>query len=133
MKEKYSERFMYDKDKYYILIYYFRYMLDNDFIKSLTTMSNDISATNGHIGYMFASGCDEEDIENGDYFEDGVMFFWGNDEFDEIIVDYTKFYHSLKLACDIYLEENPTDYDVVNEKLSVIKNRYNITGIIYEV
>lgn len=126
MGEQYLNKFIYNKDKYYLLIYYFQYMLGGNFIKKLITMSEDISATNGHIGYMFASGCDEEDIENGDYFENGVMFFFGNDDFDEIIVDYSIYYNSLKLACGIYLEENPKDYKIVNEKLEIIRMRYNL-------
>lgn len=126
MEEKYLDRYIYDKEKYHLVILYFQYMLRIDFMDALDTMSKDISASNGHIGYFFASGCDEEDIENGDYFENGVMFFFGNDDFDEIIVDYSIFYNSLKLACNIYLDENPDDYEVVNQKLRIIKDRYSL-------
>ena len=104
MKKEYSNRFMYNKDEYNLLICYFRYMLEGDFMKRLSMMSEDMSASTEHIGYMFASSCDEEDMENGDCFEDGVLFFFGNDEYDEIIVNYNVFYNSLKLACDIYME-----------------------------
>lgn len=65
-------------------------------------------------------------MENGDCFEDGVLFFFGNDEYDEIIVNYNVFYNSLKLACDIYMESYPNKKDVINSKLKIIKERYNI-------
>ena len=126
MKEEYSNRFMYNKDEYNLLICYFRYMLGGDFMKKLSMMSEDMSASTEHIGYIFASSCDEEDMENGDYFEDGVLFFFGNDKYDEIIVDYNIFYNSLKLACDIYMESYPNKKDVINSKLKIIKERYNI-------
>ena len=126
MKEEYSNRFMYNKDEYNLLICYFRYMLGGDFMKRLSMMSEDMSASTEHIGYIFASSCDEEDMENGDYFEDGVLFFFGNDEYDEIIVNYNVFYNSLKLACDIYMESYPNKKDVINSKLKIIKERYNI-------
>ena len=96
MKEEYSNRFVYNKDEYNLLICYFRYMLGGDFMKKLAMMSEDMSASTEHIGYIFASSCDEEDMENGDYFENGVLFFFGNDKYDEIIVDYNIFYNSLK-------------------------------------
>ena len=126
MKEEYSNRFMYNKDEYNLLICYFRYMLGGDFMKKLSMMSEDMSASTEHIGYIFASSCDEEDMENGDYFEDGVLFFFGNDKYDEIIVDYNIFYNSLKLACDIYMESYPSKKDIINSKLKIIKERYNI-------
>ena len=126
MKEKYLDRFMYDKDEYHLLIYYFRYMLEGDFMEKLFMMSKDMSVSTEHIGYMFASSCDEEDIENGDYFEDGVLFFFGNNEYNEIIVDYNIFYNSLKLACDIYIESYPDKKDVIYSKLKIIKGRYNV-------
>lgn len=126
MKKEYSNRFMYNKDEYNLLICYFRYMLEGDFMKRLSMMSEDMSASTEHIGYMFASSCDEEDMENGDCFEDGVLFFFGNDEYDEIIVNYNVFYNSLKLACDIYVESYPNKKDVINSKLKIIKERYNI-------
>ena len=76
MKEEYSNRFVYNKDEYNLLICYFRYMLGGDFMKKLAMMSEDMSASTEHIGYIFASSCDEEDMENGDYFENGVLFFF---------------------------------------------------------
>ena len=126
MKEEYSNRFVYNKDEYNLLICYFRYMLGGDFMKKLAMMSEDMSASTEHIGYIFASSCDEEDMENGDYFEDGVLFFFGNDKYDEIIVDYNIFYNSLKLACDIYMELYPNKKDIISSKLKIIKERYNI-------
>ena len=126
LRKKYSDRFMYDKDKYYILIYYFRYMLSGGFIKKLSWMSEDRSASHETIGYTFASFCDEEDIENGDYFENGVKFFYGYDECDEILVDYTIFFNALKLACDIYLEEYPEKTEIVDEMLEKFRKRYDL-------
>lgn len=126
MKDKYLEKFPYDKDKYYLLIYYFQYMLGDGFMRILDYMSNDSGLSSQSLGYSFASNCDEEDKETGDYFENGVMFWYGYNDFDEIIVDYPIFYNSLKLACNIYLDENPDDYEVVNQKLRIIKDRYSL-------
>ena len=126
MKKEYSNRFMYNKDEYNLLICYFRYMLGGDFMKKLSMMSEDMSASTEHIGYIFASSCDEEDMENGACFEEGVLFFFGNDKYDEIIVDYNIFYNSLKLACNIYMESYPNKKDIINSKLKIIKERYNI-------
>lgn len=126
MKKEYSNRFMYNKDEYNLLIFWFRYMLEGDFMKRLSMMSEDMSASTEHIGYIFASSCDEEDMENGACFEEGVLFFFGNDKYDEIIVDYNIFYNSLKLACNIYMESYPNKKDIINSKLKIIKERYNI-------
>ncbi len=124
MKDKYLEKYPYDKDKYYLVVQYYQYMLGNDFLRILNYMRDDKSLSSQSIGYSFASSCDEEDKETGDYFETGVMFWFGYNDIDEIIVDYTIFYNSLKLACEIYLEENVDDYQIVNESLKIIRNRY---------
>lgn len=126
MKEQYLKKFPYDKEKYNLVIRYFQYMLGNGFLRILNFMKDDKSLSSQSIGYSFASNCDEEDKETGDYFEDGVMFWFGHDDFDELLVDYSLFYNSLKLACDIYLEENANDYQIVKESLKIIKNRYNL-------
>lgn len=75
------------------------------------------------MGCSFASSCDEEDIENGDYFEDGVMFYLND---DDVIVAYQTFYDCLRLACEIYLEKYQEDNKMIDEKLSIIRNRYNV-------
>lgn len=124
MKDKYLEKYPYDKDKYYLVVQYYQYMLGNDFLRILNYMRDDKSLSSQSIGYSFASSCDEEDKETEDYFETGVMFWFGYNDIDEIIVDYTIFYNSLKLACEIYLEENVDDYQIVNESLKIIRNRY---------
>ena len=126
MEKRFLEKFLYDKEKYHLLIIYFAYMLNSDFIVKLTDMSEERDYTNGHVGYMFANNCDEEDIKNGDDFENGVLFFFGNEVFDEIIVDYSIFYYSLKAACEVYLEDNPEDKDIVEEKLEIIRKRYHL-------
>lgn len=126
MKKRFLEKFLYDKEKYHLLIIYFTYMLNSDFIVKLTDMSEERDYANGHVGCLFANNCDEEDIENGDDFENGVLFFFGNEDFDEIIVDYSIFYHSLKVACEVYLEDNPEDKDIVKEKLEIIRKRYHL-------
>lgn len=126
--EEYFKRFPYDLmhngDNYGIIVDFFEGILaGDDFIKILTYMSEDLGYGGYALGYCFASMCDEEDIENGDYFEDGVMFYLNE---DDVIVDYETFYHCLKLACNIYLEKHPEDEESVKEKLSIIRKRYNI-------
>lgn len=126
MREKYLENFPYDKNKYHLVIQYFQYMLGDGFLRILNYMKDDKSLSSQSIGYSFASSCDEEDKDTGDYFENGVMFWFGYNDFDEIIVDYSIFYNSLKLACEIYMEENSDDNQIVNESLKIIRNRYGL-------
>ncbi|SFS10356.1 ribonuclease toxin immunity protein CdiI [Anaeromicropila populeti] len=126
MKEsKFSLKFPYDKEKYGVVIYFFEEMVSyqRNFKRNLEYMSQDISFSTEATGYYFASSCDEEDIENGDYFEEGVFFFLNE---DDVIIDYEQFYTSLKLACQIYLEDYPEDKDFVEERLSMIKKRYQL-------
>ena len=117
------DNFKYDKVKYGIVIYYFESMLNNNFLITLNYMGKNMSYGDSVTGYNFADNCDEEDIENGDYFENGVMFYLF--EYD-IIVSYDFFYECLKLACNIYLESNRSDEKEVEKELEIIKNRYNI-------
>lgn len=125
---KYSERFMYEYlhqgKNYGIIVDFFSAISENkNFLRVLNYMSKDLSYSGNAAGYNFASSCDEEDKENGDSFEDGVMFYLND---DDVIVDYNTFCNCLKLACDIYLEYYPDDKKDVEEKFSIIRKRYSI-------
>ena len=77
MRDEFSNRFIYDKDEYYLLLYYFRYMLQPyHFMDTLLTMGREVDLSSEQIGYAFANNCDEEDFENGEGFEDEVLFFY---------------------------------------------------------
>lgn len=126
---EYSKRFMYDytykeKNNYGIIVDFFSNIVNyKDFMRILGYMSEEKGNSGNALGYCFPNICDEEDIENGEYFENGVMFFINE---DEVIVDYQTYYNCLKLACEIYLEKFPDDKEIVEEKLSIIRNRYNL-------
>ena len=123
MTGEFIDNFLYDKKKYGIVIDFFESMLRNDFIKILNYMGNETDYSDYPIGYNFANNCDEEDIENGDYFENGVMFFL----FDkDIIISYNFFYECLKMACDIYLKSYKDNTQEIERILNIINERYKL-------
>lgn len=125
---KYSEKFIYcfihEGKNYGIIVDFFSAISESKtFLKVLDNMSKGMGYNLEVSGCCFPSGCDEEDIENGEYFQDGVMFFL-NDA--EVIVDYQTFYNCLKLACNIYLECFPEDEEEIKERLEFIKELYYV-------
>lgn len=125
---EYSDRFMYDfiheGKNYGIVVDFFSALVESArFRKVIDNMSKDMGYNTNVSGCSFASSCDEEDIENGDYFENGVMFYLND---DDVVIDYQTFYNCLKLACDIYLEHYPNDKNEIEKKLEIIRTRYNI-------
>lgn len=125
---RYSERFMYDfiheGKNYGIIVDFFSALVESiRFRDVMDNMSKDMGYNTNISGCCFASSCDEEDIENGDYFEDGVMFYLNE---EDVIVDYQTFYNCLKLGCDIYLEMYPNDKQEIETKLKIIQSRYNV-------
>ena len=128
---EYADKFMYDfiykgKYNYGIVVDFYSDVLEDGkrFSDVIDSFSKDLGYNWKVMGCSFASSCDEEDIENGDYFEDGVMFYLND---DDVIIDYQTFYNCLKLACEIYLKKYPEEKNMVHEKLSIVRNRYNIT------
>ena len=125
-EESFLNEFQYDKDKYFIVVYYFQYMLRSGFKRILDFMSQNKDISTDSIGCCFASNCDDEDKENRDYFENGVMFWYGYEEIEKVIIDYQMFYQCLALSCQIYLNSNPDNEIFISPKLNIIKNRYSI-------
>lgn len=102
MQGKYETRFMYDHNKYKIVIDYFSYILNNNFLLALTYFSEGNGFGYDYTGLNFAT--DEKTNEL-------IVVFY---DFDyEIFINFGMFINSLKLACEIYIEENISEQNEV--------------------
>jgi len=95
MEEKFLNKFMYDKNRYQLVIEYFTYILNNNFLLALSYFAEGISYTYEYLGVNFSKDLNGENV---------VVFY----NFDyEIYVNPKGFIRILKLACIIYIEEEP--------------------------
>lgn len=121
--KEFVKRFPYDESKYKVILLCFQYILKQSFIRVLEDISEEIGSSWENIGFSFSNIFDEDDKEDEDYFESGVCFYFRD---NEQIIEYDEFYNFLKITCNIYLEIHEEDRKYVEEKLSIIRNRYSL-------
>lgn len=111
MSQKFEYRFMYDKDKYKLVIEYFSMILDQNFLLALAYFSEKTVYTYKYRGIEF--GYDEIG-------KNKVATFFNLE--NEITVDIVMFLNSLKLACEIYIEDNIISKEEVIKLFKIVCN-----------
>ena len=122
MEQKFIINFMYDREKYQIVIDYFVYILNNNFLLALTYFSQNTGYSYDYTGINFAY--DEESKKL-------IVLFY---DFDyEIYIDVTVFINVLKLASEVYIEYNPNYKEEVFKLFEqTCKNLISVRWGIYE-
>lgn len=64
-----------------------------------------------------------DDLDPDEEMFDGVMFSLHN---EEVVVDYQTFFHYLKKACNVYLDDFPDDKDTIERYLNKVIEKYQI-------
>lgn len=109
MEEKFLERFMYNKEKYALVIEYFTYILNNNFLLALSYFCEEVGYEFQYKGINFS-----KDLNNNKI----VIFYDFN---EEIYIQLEEFLNILRLACTVYIEEDTKD---TNEVLMMYNQIY---------
>ena len=125
MKGLFKELFFYDKRKYYEVIDFFEYILNDDFEHYMKLLSQEIGFDiRDYNGINFPSFFEEWDKDVEGYFEEGVEFFGGNPcDLIYIIIDNQMFAKCVELACVIYFAEHGKNKNI-EKYLNIIKEKY---------
>lgn len=120
MIKEFRKKFPYDINEYYIVYLVFDRMLRDDFINMLNLLKRDISIDKDGIGYYLPSIFEHEDEEG--YFDDGVMFYLQNEEQK---LDFKRFMQCIKVACEVYVDINPSKNEYIQTTLMFLENKYS--------
>ena len=103
MEMLFINRFFDDKEKYLIVIAFWRWMLycPNKFKERMHNLSQESGYHTESVGCYFSNIFESPDEEG--YFEKGVGFYGFEDD-DEIVIDYAMFVKCAELAYSIYSE-----------------------------
>ncbi len=118
--EELKNRFPYDIEKYYIVHLVFDRILRDDLLEMLHYLRQNMGIDYDGIGYYLPSIFESKDEEG--YFDDGVMFYLGENE--EQKIDFKMFMECIKVACAVYVEEFESKSDEIEEILIFLKNKY---------
>ena len=95
-------------------------LINDDFLWVLNNICQEFGIGWESCGFSFPNNCE---IGDDDYFENGVMFYFRD---NEEIINYNIFTDLLETTCNIYILQYPEKSEYVNNLLSLIKNKYKI-------
>lgn len=124
MDELFKERFWDDKDKYFIVIAFWEWVLEepNDFKHRIHAFSKECGYGSEVLGCNFPTIFESPDEEG--YFEEGVGFYGFDDE-DDIVIDYAMFVKCAELAYSIYSEKCGRDEDIEKD-IEFMHKKYSV-------
>lgn len=98
----FTEKFFADKEKFFVVCVFFDYILKkNELPNVMQLFAKGIGYSDDYLGCYFPSIF--ENKEEDGYFEDGVMFFFNE---EEVWIEEEMFIKCLELAEEIYLEKH---------------------------
>jgi hypothetical protein len=106
------------KNNHFPIIAFFNAIPDHDYIDVLEQLSLGVGGGYNDVVCLFP-----EDLDPGEEKFEGVMFSLFN---EEVIVDYQTFYYYLRMASMVYLEDNFSNKEIVEDLLKSIKKKYHL-------